>query len=160
MTVTCKLTVDNQIHGVYYQEGSTETWRPLKVSGKLGKWESKKDITFKTGTDGHGRLKVMGEDKGRKEKDHCTWAGLLLHCFASDVNSPWHNFTSDLEHWRAEDNSKLCANNKGMVRASKPKSIVRDLVNAGAVKIWTSKKKATLIGSPSSWQSWQLCSGA
>jgi len=40
--------------------------------------------------------------------EHCLWAGLLLHCRATDETSPWHNFVSDKEHWKAEDCSELC----------------------------------------------------
>ena len=59
--------------------------------------------------DGYGEIKVEGEDfDGGNTR--CYSAGFIMLCEASDSQGPWHNFKSDMEHWRAEDNSELCVN--------------------------------------------------
>merc|ERR1712226_849833 len=164
--VTCSLTVDNRINGVYKRSYIQEVngpvpsalgWQQLHISGgplsldvsgaDPADWTKEKTITFKARNDEKAELKIEGEDGN--DDNHCTWGGLLMHCTASDVQSPWHNFKSDMGHWRAEDNSKLCSvNNDGMVHDSIVKPFMRRMLELGSMKIWTNKPKVSLIGSP------------
>ena len=108
-------------------------------------WQQEKKITFKADIDEKGELQIEGEDTN--DDDNCTWGGLLLHCSASDVNSPWHNFKSDKGHWRTGDYKQPCSvHGKGMIPVAMP--FMKTMLAKGSMKIWSNKQKVTLVGSP------------
>ena len=75
----------------------------------MSNWESEKKFSFNTPVnDEYGEIKV--EVENNQDSNHCSSAGFIMLCEASDSQGPWHNFKSDMEHWRAEDNSELCIN--------------------------------------------------
>ena len=79
----------------------------------MSSWESEKEFRFTPVEDEYGEIKVEVEnyDDGYDENgNHCSSAGFIMLCEASDSQGPWHNFKSDTEHWRAEDDSELCIN--------------------------------------------------
>ena len=102
--ITCTLTADNIVNAVYYNGTQLD---PIK--GDMSNWASEKKISFTPVEDGYGEIKVEVED-GEEGDNHCFSAGFIMLCEASDGQGPWHNFKSDTEHWRAEDNSELCIN--------------------------------------------------
>ena len=75
----------------------------------MSSWESEKEFGFTPAEDEYGEIKVEVEDYDEIGND-CSTAGFIMLCEASDGQGPWHNFKSDTEHWRAEDNSELCVN--------------------------------------------------
>ena len=136
--------VDNEVQEVYYNN------RRLNVSGHLKVWQSKKTIKFEPEGNGYGELKIKGVNY--EGNDHCTWGGLVVLCKSSDGQGPWHNFKSDLAHWRSLENHTLCQSDGGVVTYPHLGQVqgdwLKNLLNAGAVKIWTNQKENTLIGSP------------
>ena len=79
----------------------------------MSSWESEKEFRFTPVEDEYGEIKVEVEnyEDGYDENgNHCSSAGFIMLCKASDSQGPWHNFKSDTEHWRAEDDSELCIN--------------------------------------------------
>ena len=109
--ITCTLTADNKVNGVYYK-GFKLGLCPIvqcPIQGDMSNWESEKKFSFNTpAKDEHGEIKV--EVENYEDGDHCSSAGFIMLCEASDSQGPWHNFKSDTEHWRAEDDSELCVN--------------------------------------------------
>ena len=46
--------------------------------------------------------------------DFCSLAGFMLICKASSTSSSWHNFVSDVDHWKDENGETPCINSGGM----------------------------------------------
>ena len=142
--MTCNFTVDNRLLGVYYNN------KPLDATGNWDFYPSQKTITFETEGNGYGEIKVKGTDNN--DRGHCILGGLVMLCKTSDGQGPWHNFKTDLIHWRSEEYYELCSNDQGMVSdhsLSLPSlQFLVPMVNAGAEKIWSNEKENTLIGSP------------
>ena len=91
----------------------------------MSSWESEKEFRFTPVEDEYGEIKVEVEnyEDGYDENgNHCSSAGFIMLCEASDGQGPWHNFKSDTEHWRAEDNSELCINGKSECSSDLPSS--------------------------------------
>jgi len=147
--VTCNFTVDNEVLEVLYND------KPLNVTGGNPKyWHQEKTVTFEPEGDGYGELKVKGLDlnSGGPGEEHCTWGGLVMVCKSSDGQGPWHNFKSDLTHWRSID-YLLCTSEGGITNstwhlAQAENNFLERLVNDGATKIWVDAAETTLIGSP------------
>ena len=140
-TVDCSLTVDDHVVEVLYNK------EKLKVEGQLDNWQKEKTIRFEScDRRNPGQLIIKGED--RNQEQHCIWGGLMLHCTASDANSPWHNFKSELEHWKDENGQKPCQNDGGIYSHNNPVS--EKFRKNGAKKIWAPRKKVTLTGTPES----------
>ena len=82
-------------------------------------------------------------------------AGLLVHCEASNPESPWHNFHSNTLDWQSPDDGKdLCSHNDAnfLKQANKRQNAVwiNDLLAKGAEHIWVDgHKHVYLLGSPS-----------
>ena len=91
-----------------------------------------------------GQLIIQGSDN--QDEDHCKNGGLVLHCTASDENSPWHNFKSDAEHWRVDNGDIPCERN--ITPWSMRFPLYQKMNKLGAKKISAPEKKFTLIGSP------------
>ena len=147
--VTCNFTVDNEVLEVLYND------KPLNVTGGNPKyWHQEKTVTFEPEGNGYGELKVKGLDlnTGGPGEEHCTWGGLVMVCKSSDGQGPWHNFKSDLTHWRSID-YLLCTSEGGITNstwhlAQAENNFLETLVNDGAMRIWVDAAEATLIGSP------------
>ena len=146
-TVTCQFTVDNELNNVSFNGEA------LSVTGDLDDWKKEKVVTFSPGSDDHGELRIEAEDWNNQE--HCIRGGLLLQCQSTDPNSLWHNFKSDTDHWRALDGSELCTNNEGFA-AAEDVPFVRSMLASGSKKIWTNNKEVTLIGNPTSGESYLI----
>ena len=138
VTVTCKFTVDDEVIEVKY-DGNV-----LPVAGTLNNVFNEKTTSFTPRSDGLGEIEVTGEDINLG--GHCMSAGLVLFCEATDVNSPWHNFKTNLGNWRAADGSALCSDTEGW--SGNRYLFIRNMFNRGAKKIWTRNKIVTLIGVP------------
>ena len=95
--------LDDKVNGVYYNGTKLDI-----TKGDVSNWKSEKEIMFTPVEDGYGEIKVEGEDYD--PANHCYWGGFIMLCKASDGQGPWHNFKSDTQHWRAEDDSELCVN--------------------------------------------------
>ena len=95
--------LDDKVNGVYYNGTKLDI-----TKGDVSNWKSEKEIMFTPVEDGYGEIKVEGENY--EGDNHCYSAGFIMLCEASDGQGPWHNFKSDTEHWRAEDDSELCIN--------------------------------------------------
>ena len=96
------MTVDDVIQEVKYNQGK------LSVSGgRLNSWKYEKLIHFQScNKHDPGTLTIQGLDNNKD--DNCRKGGLLLHCVASDRRSLWHNFKSDVIHWRDEKGLPPC----------------------------------------------------
>ena len=139
-TVECSLTVDDRVVKVLYNDQELEV-----QGGQLYKWQAEKTITFESCDSWNpGQLSIKGEDVNKKL--NCVFGGLMLHCTASDTNSPWHNFKSDNVHWTDENGEKPCQNNDGIYSLYHPTS--KKLREKGAKKIWAPRQTVTLIGTP------------
>ena len=139
-TVECSLTVDDRVVKVLYNDQELEV-----QGGKLDRWQAMKTITFESCDSWNpGQLSIKGEDVNKKL--NCVFGGLMLHCTASDTNSPWHNFKSDNIHWTDENGKKPCQNNVGIY--SLPQPTCSKLREKGAKKIWAPRQTVTLIGTP------------
>ena len=144
--VQCQFTVVNEAVGVEY------SGMQLNINGDVADWRDMKTFTFVHNTTSENVMMIKAENWG--PKPYCMWAGLLLHCQARSVHSrmiafdnPWHDFTSNLEQWRTEDGSKMCAD--GMISVGSNDSTIQTLVSKGAVRIWGGEHNtSTLIGSP------------
>ena len=88
-----------------------------------------------------------------KSQYGCGANGLILHCSASKVSSPWHDFMSDRTHWKDDHDRKPCFTNpnfpRRVYRRMKGKfAFIKALLPAS--KIWIpGQYKVTLIGKPS-----------
>ena len=144
-TVQCVFTVDNVVNSVTYNNN------PLVIIGNANNWRKKKEISFEScSEDSPGTLKIKGTDLMLNgQSDHCKWAGLLLHCTASQNSSPWHNFVSDATNWSDENGKTPCQNDEVFPQTGAGIPFIDFLNQKGAKKIWTTEKTATLIGSPS-----------
>ena len=142
--VTCTFTVDNELLGVYYNG------RSLEATGVWNNLLSEKTITFQPEGDGYGEIKIEGLD--HDTRGSCDYGGLIMLCKTSDGQGPWHNFKSDLTHWRSQENYELCSSDKGLVSPiflnSQNYQFLVPMLNAGALKIWTDQLRKTLISSP------------
>jgi len=121
------------------------------VGPNEGKKAYREEKTFEFTPDQNpmgGRLIIEGENWDNER--HCDIGGLLLHCQSEDTLSPWHNFQSDTSNWHTKDGSPLCSNNEGMAREDI--DFIKSLLALGSKKIWSDKKKVTLIGTPSAFQ--------
>ena len=136
--------MDNELLGVYYNE------KPLEATGVWNNLLSEKTITFQPEGDGYGEIKIEGLD--HDTRGSCDYGGLIILCKTSDGQGPWHNFKSDLTHWRSQENFELCSSDKGLVNPiflnSQHYQFLIPMLNAGALKIWTDQLRNTLIGSP------------
>jgi len=156
--VNCNFTVDNSFGEISYNG------RVLDVTGQQGgpwDWaiENSFQFTPDSPTNGAGELRLE-ELRNKQYSGHCLSAGLLLYCKATDTTSPWHNFKSDMTHWRAEDSSNLCSTgfepgsftrqcfDGEELKTPLPDKFFCRMLKDGAIKIWTANREVTLIGSP------------
>ena len=77
--------------------------------------------------------------------DFCSLAGFMLICKASSTSSSWHNFVSDVDHWKDENGETPCINSGGMYAAA---DFMDPMIENGAKNIWSNVKSPTLFGSP------------
>ena len=90
--VNCKMTLDNEVKQILYND------IPLNVYGDLKNWGRTKTFSYvkKAGAE----LKIIGENTQHNwhgPRMGCSWAGLLLECddgLTSNVNN-WKAFGSD-----------------------------------------------------------------
>ena len=135
------MTIDDKVLEAQYNNFG------LPITGTLNNWSEEKTISFYScDVTNPGKLSITGFDNNSVE--HCSWGGLLLHCTASDQTSPWHNFKTDMDHWRVENGNELCSNNEGMMGVNPLPEFMQKLREYGAKKIWANRQKVTLIGSP------------
>ena len=90
-----------------------------------------------------GKL-ILGTNS-ENDDHHCNNAGLGLRCTASRSSSPWHNFISDIDHWKIENDTTPC---QGGFSGRDEIPFIAALKSFGAKKIWNNEKIATLRGSP------------
>ena len=144
--VTCTFVIDSQVTGVLY-EG-----QQLAIEGAKDDVSMAKTVNF-TSCDrmNAGSLTIHGTHNG--SGDNCIEGGLLLHCSASDPQSPWNNFVSDSNNWvDDEDGASPCQDEGTSGFLGSPTADIDDLVDKGAKKIWADKVNVTLKGTP------QFCS--
>ena len=128
----------------------------MNISGNTDKWDEEKEIYFEYSQDSKpGQLRIKGTDKNNinlNGHDHCYWAGLLLHCTASQITSPWHNFVSDTINWIIDSDdfpfSTPCQNDLILSKTGENITFISDLNSSGAKKIWSLEKTTTLVGTP------------
>ena len=137
--VKCSFAVDDITTKAQYNDVN------LEIKGYLSIWNMEKTITFLScDHNDPGQLIIQGSDN--QDEDHCKNGGLVLHCTASDENSPWHNFKSDAEHWRVDNGDIPCERN--ITPWSMRFPLYQKMNKLGAKKISAPEKKFTLIGSP------------
>jgi len=138
--VICTFMLDNRVNSVKYNGV------PLGISpgSAVTSWNQEKVISFQSCCDNcPGVLEINGTNS---ENDyHCNLAGLALRCTASRSSSPWHNFISDIDHWKVENDTIPCQGDFS-IRDEIP--FIAALKSFGAMKIWNNEKYATLRGSP------------
>jgi len=139
-SVICTFMLDNRVNSVKYNGV------PLGISpsSMVTSWNVEKIISFQSCCDNYpGVLEIKGTNS---ENDyHCNLAGLGLRCTASRSSSPWHNFISDIDHWKVENDATPC---EGVYSGRDEIPFIAALKSFGAKKIWNNKKIATLRGSP------------
>ena len=78
--------------------------------------------------------------------NNCKTGGFMLHCTASRIKSPWHNFVSNTEYWKTDTGAIPCENMGGIYPQN------RDFLNRmkehDAKNIFTNTKNVILVGSP------------
>ena len=81
----------------------------LTVDGQLNDWMKENTISFEScDPKDPGILSIKGRDYNTN--NNCEMGGLLLHCWASDTTSPWHNFKSGVDRWLDENDDEPCQN--------------------------------------------------
>jgi len=156
--VICRITIDNRIDYVKYEGNAIELTGDT-TGGGAWNFQREKVFSFKTcSVASSGALEIKGTNY--ESFDHCSWAGLLLHCTASNATSPWHNFVSDNTHWTvsSEGNTVPCQREDRFAAVYEPYCgtcsedakyhFISSLNTAGAKKIWGQQKTVTLVGSP------------
>ena len=69
----------------------------------------------------------------------------MLICKSSSTSSSWHNFVSDVDHWKDENGETPCINSEGMYAGA---DFMDPMIEDGAKNIWSNVKSPTLFGSP------------
>ena len=141
--MTCTFTIDNIVNSV------THDGNPLVIDGALEAYQFMKTVHFNCTNEDPGFLVISGTDENEFEdpNQHCTWAGLVLHCEADDTSNPWHDFVSNDIDWVDENNETPCATTSGgFLNANL--SFVQDMLSFGAKKIWAERKNVILTGTP------------
>merc|ERR1711971_853722 len=143
--VICTFTVDDVVDSVKYNGVS------LGISGGPpggATWEEEKVISFQSCCDNcPGVLEIKGTDVNID--NHCYNAGLLLRCTASRSSSPWHNFISDIFHWKVENDAIPCQDNGNFpINAGAGIPFIAAMNSFRAKKIWNNETNAILRGSP------------
>ena len=137
--VNCSLTVDNELLSVSLND------QQLTVHGDHQNIRNVKTFSFNSCKS--GSLIVKGRDQN--DENHCAMARLILHCTASDIRNPWHNFVSGKSHWKASHGQTVCARGGGILNYDMP--LMNNVKELGGKKIWAEDTKTvTLIGTPSS----------
>ena len=143
--VICTFVVDSQVTGVYH------SGQQLVIDGPKGDVSMAKTVNF-TSCDrmNPGSLTIHGTHDGSGDNSNCIEGGLLLHCSANDLQSPWNNFVSDSDNWvDAEDDSTAACQDEGTTGfLGSTSSDIDDLVGKGAKKIWIDKVYVSLKGTP------------
>ena len=120
----------------------------LEIDGLLDDWKSMKSVNFKScSREDPGQLTIQGFHNNTG--DDCTIGGLLVHCTASDRQSPWHNFVTDSTHWRDQDNGTPCEDEGGFLDLIPSDSFIDHILTNNSKKIWsTGNSEVTLTGTP------------
>ena len=141
--VECAFTIDNVVNSVLHNGVE------LTIEGELDRLGSVKTVQFNCTNNNPGSLVISGSDDNAfgDPMNHCTFAGLLLHCTAYDVSNPWHDFVSDGTNWVDENDDPPCASTSGGFLDGSI-SFVQDMLAKGAKKIWAARKAVTLTGTP------------
>jgi len=101
--VTCLMTIDNEIHYVYYNNQDITS----KVTGNRLDWGSQKVLKFVEVSG--ATLAISGynlEDNG------CQSGGFSITCTSNNPRSPFNGLSSDQTHWKANGwSSEVSSNN-------------------------------------------------
>ena len=122
--VDCSLTVDNELFSVSLNN------QQLKVNGNHSNLKIEKTFSFNSCKS--GSLIVNATDWNGD--NHCTKAGLVLHCTASDIKNPWHNFVSDEGHWKATHGQTVCTRTGGILNWNMP--LMNNVRGLKIQKLW------------------------
>ena len=137
----CIFTVDNEIEEVKYNNVT------LTVDGQLDDWMKENKISFEScDPKDPGILSIKGRDYNTN--NNCEMGGLLLHCWASDTTSPWHNFKSGVYYWLDENGDAPCQNDLLFPSVNWAPGFIKSLNSWGAKKIWAPRQNVVLTGSP------------
>jgi len=90
-TVTCKLTIDNEIHLVYYNNQDITS----QVQGNLKDWTSPKTVTFNEVVG--ATFAISGYNW---EANGCQTGGFSITCSSTNSNSAYNGLQSDASKWR------------------------------------------------------------
>ena len=133
--VDCSLVVDDELFSVSLND------QQLEVKGNHKGWTNEKTFSFNSCKS--ESLIINGTDWNNG--NHCTKGGLALHCTASDIRNPWHNFVSDKSHWKTSHGQTICVRST-MHWGNMP--LTNNVNELGGKKIWADTKTVSLIGTP------------
>ena len=152
--MTCSIAVDNFLREVkLISEDLQSTSLDILPRAQTGLY-TEKTVSFQQAHIGEkGSLWIHAEDTNIQ--DHCNMAGLLVNCEASNPDSPWHNFHTNMDNWQSpQDGKDLCSNNEARFLVSQSEQRqnaqwIDDLLQKGAEHIWVDgNKDVYLLGSP------------
>ena len=134
---------------VNYIDSNGEVTKLEIQNGETG-WNVTKLVTFSQSELGQrGKLMIHAKDVDTNAENHCTSAGVLVFCEANNELSLWHNFGSNIEYWKSEDNKELCTNNDANIINGHTYSLIYDLLDKGAEHLWVDGNQVvSLIGDP------------
>ena len=155
--VSCAMTADNEIKSVQliHESGIVEDLE-IQYEGQA-RWEDMKTVSFQQShINDKAALRIHAED-GVANQDHCYYAGLLLHCTASDSRSPWVNFLTNTDNWYSQDGKELCSNNSAAFLHFHY-DVTNQLTSQGANHIWVENEQVVdLVGTP--WNDFTVVAG-
>ena len=151
--MTCSIAVDNLVREVKLISEDLQSKNLEIFSHGLGIYA---EITVRFQQAHIGEMgSILIHAENAQQSNHCRKAGLLVNCEASNPDSPWHNFHTNIEEWQSpQDKKDLCSNNEALFLT--PRSELRqkaqwidDLLKKGVDHIWVDgNKDVKLLGSP------------
>ena len=149
ISISCTFAADDALEEVNYIDSNGEVTELEIQNGETG-WNVTKLVTFSQSELGQrGKLMIQAKDVDTNAENHCTSAGVLVFCEANNELSLWHNFSSNIEYWKSEDNKELCTNNDANIINGHTYSLIYDLLDKGAEHLWVDGNQVvSLIGDP------------
>ena len=142
--IKCALVVDNTIDSVTYNDIAVE------VNGDTTSHLEQIDIEFKScDKKNPGILTINATDVN--DSNHCYYGGIIVHCqhVNNDATNPWHNFHTDLSHWKVNGDLPFCAVEDGWYfKNGRGHDFIKALFDKGAVNLWANSKHVSMVGSP------------
>ena len=152
--MTCSIVVDNSVREVKLISEDLQS-KNLEIFSNGDGIYAEKTVRFQQAHNGEKGSILIHAQNEQQSDHHCRKAGLLVNCEASNPDSPWHNFHTNIEEWQSpHDKKDLCSNNEANFLTSQSElrqnaQWIDDLLKKGVDHIWVDgNKDVNLLGSP------------